>query len=112
MPTAWLAPFPEPPSLGGGSCPAHPSAHAPACAHPCTPTAAASLRAQLLHSRGVDLVRASVIGDDKREIVEEVLRLRDKVGSDGYVFTSGGIGPTHDDITYESVAGEGWGGCG
>lgn len=60
--------------------------------------------AKLLHSRGVDLVRASVIGDDKREIVEEVLRLRDKVGSDGYVFTSGGIGPTHDDITYESVA--------
>lgn len=62
---------------------------------------------QLLHSRGVDLVRAAIIGDDKREIVEEVLRLRDKVGPDGFVFTSGGIGPTHDDITYESVAGAG-----
>lgn len=65
-----------------------------------------SLRLQLLHSRGVDLVRASVIGDDKREIVEEVLRLREKVGTHGFVFTSGGIGPTHDDITYEGVAGE------
>ena len=59
---------------------------------------------QLLHSRGVDLVRAAIIGDDKREIVEEVLRLRDKVGPDGFVFTSGGIGPTHDDITSESIA--------
>ncbi|KAI7841941.1 hypothetical protein COHA_004468 [Chlorella ohadii] len=60
--------------------------------------------AKLLHSRGVDLVRVEMIPDDKRDIVETVLRLRERVGNTGFVFTSGGIGPTHDDITYESIA--------
>jgi molybdenum cofactor synthesis domain-containing protein len=60
--------------------------------------------AKLLHSRGVDLVRAEFVPDCKRDIVETVLRLRERVGPDGFVFTSGGIGPTHDDITYESIA--------
>lgn len=32
-----------------------------------------------------------VIPDDKRDIVETVLRLRERVGEDGFVFTSGGI---------------------
>ncbi|EFN54168.1 hypothetical protein CHLNCDRAFT_135592 [Chlorella variabilis] len=60
--------------------------------------------AKLLHSRGVDMVHACIIPDDKREIVETVLRLKERVGPDGFVFTSGGIGPTHDDITYEAIA--------
>ncbi|KAI3435889.1 hypothetical protein D9Q98_001947 [Chlorella vulgaris] len=60
--------------------------------------------AKLLHSRGVDLVRAEFVPDCKRDIVDTVLRLRERVGPDGFVFTSGGIGPTHDDITYASVA--------
>lgn len=47
---------------------------------------------QLLHSRGVDLVRVEMIPDDKRDIVETVLRLRERVGDGGFVFTSGGIG--------------------
>ena len=55
--------------------------------------------AKLLHSRGVDLVRVEYVPDDKRDIVETVLRLRERVGEAGVVFTSGGIGPTHDDIT-------------
>lgn len=45
-------------------------------------------------SRGVDLVRVEYIPDDAREISESVLRLKQRVGSDGFVFTSGGIGPT------------------
>lgn len=61
---------------------------------------------QLLHSRGVDLVRVEVIPDDKRDIVETVLRLRERVGGDGFVFTSGGIGELAQmffDRTHESL---------
>ncbi|KAG2487547.1 hypothetical protein HYH03_013826 [Edaphochlamys debaryana] len=60
--------------------------------------------AKLLHSRGVDLVRVSYIPDSPQEIRETVLDSRRRVGPDGFVFTSGGIGPTHDDVTYEAVA--------
>ena len=42
--------------------------------------------------------------DDKDDIQQTVLRLKERVGSNGIVFSSGGIGPTHDDITYESLA--------
>jgi molybdopterin-biosynthesis enzyme MoeA-like protein len=57
--------------------------------------------AKLLHSRGVDLVHACIIPDNSREIVDTVLRLKERVGPDGFVFSSGGLGPTHDDLTYE-----------
>ena len=60
--------------------------------------------AKLLHNRGVDMVALEWVPDDKRAICDAVLRLRERVGDRGFVFTSGGIGPTHDDITYESVA--------
>ena len=49
-------------------------------------------------------MRVEYIPDQKRDIVETVLHLRERVGPTGVVFTSGGIGPTHDDITYESLA--------
>ena len=49
-------------------------------------------------------MRVEYIPDQKRDIVDTVLRLRERVGPAGFVFTSGGIGPTHDDITYESLA--------
>ncbi|KAI8466434.1 MAG: MoaB/Mog domain-containing protein [Monoraphidium minutum] len=60
--------------------------------------------AKLLYSRGVDLVRVECVPDDKADIIETVHRLRRRVGDSGFVFTSGGIGPTHDDVTYEALA--------
>lgn len=60
--------------------------------------------AQFLFRRGIDLLKIVVIPDIEEEIVKNVQELSAMVGKDGYVFTSGGIGPTHDDITYESVA--------
>lgn len=55
-------------------------------------------------SRGVDLLRVEYIPDDKADISQSVLKLKERVGQDGFVFTSGGIGPTHDDVTYEAIA--------
>ncbi|KAI5926170.1 Molybdopterin binding protein [Camillea tinctor] len=54
---------------------------------------------------GKDLKRVEVIEDDESEIIEAVRRMSDRydfVGDDG--LNSGGIGPTHDDITYQSIA--------
>jgi molybdopterin-biosynthesis enzyme MoeA-like protein len=50
---------------------------------------------------GIRLVEARVIADDEAVIVGAVNELRAKVD---YLFTSGGIGPTHDDITAGCVA--------
>ncbi|KPM44334.1 hypothetical protein AK830_g2163 [Neonectria ditissima] len=52
-------------------------------------------------SLGVNLKRIEVIEDDESEIIEAVQRMSDRYD---FVVTSGGIGPTHDDITYESIA--------
>ena len=60
--------------------------------------------AKLLYSKGVDLVRVEVVPDEPDDIAATVLRLQQRVGPQGFVFTSGGIGPTHDDVTYESIA--------
>lgn len=57
--------------------------------------------AKLLFDVGVDLKRIEVIADDEDEIVEAVRRLHKGYG---LVITSGGVGPTHDDITYQSIA--------
>ncbi len=54
-----------------------------------------------LNEAGVRLMEARVIADDADEIVAAVNALRAKYD---YVFTTGGIGPTHDDITAECVA--------
>ena len=45
-----------------------------------------------------------VIPDDVAEIRDTVRDLVRRVGPGGAVFTSGGIGPTHDDVTYEGIA--------
>ncbi len=50
---------------------------------------------------GIPLVEARVIPDITEVIVETVNALRARVT---YLFTTGGIGPTHDDITAESIA--------
>jgi molybdopterin-biosynthesis enzyme MoeA-like protein len=57
--------------------------------------------ARLLRELGVLLVRAVVVLDDIEVIAREVRQLsRDY----SVVFTSGGVGPTHDDVTIEGVA--------
>lgn len=50
---------------------------------------------------GIALRRIEIIADDASEISEAVKRMS---SSYDFVVTSGGIGPTHDDITYESIA--------
>ncbi|PBP25557.1 Molybdopterin binding protein [Diplocarpon rosae] len=50
---------------------------------------------------GMALKRIEVIADDEAEIVEAVQRMSTTYD---FVVTSGGIGPTHDDITYQSIA--------
>ncbi|KAI1416898.1 molybdopterin binding domain-containing protein [Hypoxylon sp. FL1857] len=52
-------------------------------------------------SLGINLKRVEVIEDDEDEIIEAVRRMSDRYD---FVVTSGGIGPTHDDITYQSIA--------
>ncbi|UWR22734.1 molybdopterin-binding protein [Sulfitobacter sp. S190] len=50
---------------------------------------------------GVDLAEVRVVGDDRDVIVDAVQSLSDRYAT---VFTSGGIGPTHDDITADCMA--------
>ncbi|WP_420332724.1 competence/damage-inducible protein A [Roseibium sp.] len=57
--------------------------------------------ADYMTSLGIDLKEVRVVPDEQDEIVSAVNALRARYS---YVFTSGGIGPTHDDITAESVA--------
>ncbi|GAA5898788.1 hypothetical protein JCM6882_003999 [Rhodosporidiobolus microsporus] len=57
--------------------------------------------AKMLFDIGVDLKRIEVIADDEDEIIEAVRRMHKNYDM---VVTSGGIGPTHDDITYSSIA--------
>ncbi len=49
----------------------------------------------------IDLSEARIVADEIDKIVEALNALRAKYD---YVFTSGGIGPTHDDITADAVA--------
>jgi molybdenum cofactor synthesis domain-containing protein len=57
--------------------------------------------AEYLTSIGIDLREVRVVADDENAIVEALNALRVRYT---YVFTTGGIGPTHDDITADSVA--------
>jgi molybdenum cofactor synthesis domain-containing protein len=57
--------------------------------------------AKYLGTYGVDLAEARVVPDIKYEIITALNFLRAKYD---YVITTGGIGPTHDDITADCVA--------
>jgi len=57
--------------------------------------------AEYLSRIGIDLKEVRVVGDEETAIVEALNALRTRYS---YVFTTGGIGPTHDDITADSVA--------
>ena len=54
-----------------------------------------------LNSLGVNLKEVRVIPDIEKKIIDAVNELRKKFD---YVFTTGGIGPTHDDITANSIS--------
>ena len=57
--------------------------------------------AQRLNRLGIRLEEARIVLDSESKIVEAVNALREQVN---YVFTTGGIGPTHDDITSSAIA--------
>lgn len=54
-----------------------------------------------LTRHGIRLMEARVVADDQAAIVAAVNELRSRWD---HVFTSGGIGPTHDDITADAIA--------
>lgn len=57
--------------------------------------------AQHLHAAGILLKETRVVLDDEAAIITAVNALRSQYT---YVFTTGGIGPTHDDITASAIA--------
>ena len=57
--------------------------------------------AKKLIESGIQLDEIKVIHDQMDIIIEDVLKFHNRYT---YVFTTGGIGPTHDDITSESIA--------
>jgi molybdenum cofactor synthesis domain-containing protein len=57
--------------------------------------------AEYLTNIGIDLKEVRVVADEEADIIAALDALRARYT---YVFTTGGIGPTHDDITAETVA--------
>ena len=57
--------------------------------------------AKKLFAHGVDLMECSVVADIEADMIRVI---KDFSSRFDYVFTTGGIGPTHDDITAETVA--------
>ena len=50
---------------------------------------------------GISVEEVRIIPDLEKEIIKNVLNLSKRFN---YLFTTGGIGPTHDDITSESIS--------
>ena len=57
--------------------------------------------AEYLTAVGIDLKEVRVVGDEEGAIVDALNALRHRYS---YVFTTGGIGPTHGDIAADCVA--------
>lgn len=57
--------------------------------------------ADMMTAVGIDLKEVRIVADEEADIADAVNALRHRYT---YVFTTGGIGPTHDDITADSVA--------
>lgn len=57
--------------------------------------------ADMMTAVGIDLKEVRVVADNEDDIVNAVNALRTRYD---YLFTTGGIGPTHDDITADSIA--------
>src|SRR6201987_1984640 len=57
--------------------------------------------AEYLTNIGIDLKEVRVVADEEADIIAALNALRERYS---YVFTTGGIGPTHDDITADSAA--------
>ena len=57
--------------------------------------------AETLATVGIDLIEVRIVPDRIETIAESLNELRDRAR---YCFTSGGIGPTHDDVTADAVA--------
>ena len=60
---------------------------------------------QVLNSIGIDLREVRIVADDQDQIVKSIRALDKSLGGRwDMLFTSGGIGPTHDDVTAAAVA--------
>lgn len=57
--------------------------------------------ADMMTASGIDLKEVRIVPDEEQEIVAALNTVRARYD---YVFTTGGIGPTHDDITADSVS--------
>ena len=57
--------------------------------------------ADMMTMVGIDLREVRIVPDEEASIVEAINALRTRYD---YIFTSGGIGPTHDDITADAVS--------
>jgi molybdenum cofactor synthesis domain-containing protein len=57
--------------------------------------------ARQLHARGATVARVEVVPDDRSAIAATVNRLR---STHDAVIVTGGVGPTHDDVTMEAIA--------
>ncbi|EDO19384.1 hypothetical protein Kpol_1002p30 [Vanderwaltozyma polyspora DSM 70294] len=57
--------------------------------------------AKYCYNLGIELKEIVTVGDEEEQIINSIKRLSKKYD---FIATTGGIGPTHDDITYECIA--------